>query len=382
MTATIDFSSFDLVVVGSGFYGLTVAERAASTLNLNVAVLEIRDHIGGNAFSYFDEETGIEVHKYGSHLFHTSNDKVWGYVNKFSEFTDYRHRVFSISNNRLYTLPFNLQTFCEVYGRALSPSEVINILASNSRNLPKNAFESFEQRAINLVGLELYEVLIKGYTEKQWQTHPSDLPAAIINRLPIRANFNSDYFTDVYQGLPVDGYAKLFAKMTENPKIHLFTNSDFFDFRSQIACPLVYTGPLDKFFDYSIGALGWRTIDLVFESFAINDYQGNSVINYADVEVPFTRIHEFKHLHPERNYGSKTIIAREYSRFAEDKDEPYYPINSTMDRDRLMGYRTLAAGLDKTLIGGRLGSYQYLDMHMAIASALADFENIVSEWFK
>ena len=379
------FDSFDLVVVGSGLYGLTIAERVANKLGRKVLVLEKRDHIGGNAFSYFDNESKIEVHKYGSHLFHTSNEKVWHYINKFTSFTNYTHRVYAVNNGKLYTLPFNSQTFSEVYGRYFTPSEIDIIHKSFSKKVdsPKEigGEDSFETRAKSMVGEKIYEILIEEYTKKQWQMPIEKLPASIISRLPIRNNLDGRYFGDKYQGLPSDGYMNIFKKMIESERIEVRLNSDFFKIRDQITGPIVFTGPIDKFYDFRHGSLNWRTIDLEFEKLYIADFQGNSVINYTGAEVPFTRIHEFKHLHPERTVGEITIIAREYSRFAGIDDEPYYPVNSKEDVDKLKLYRRLAGTENRILFGGRLGSYQYLDMHMAIASALSDFDNIVRDWF-
>jgi UDP-galactopyranose mutase len=237
-------------------------------------------------------------------------------------------------------------------------------------------------KAISLIGKPLYEAFIKGYTQKQWQTDPSLLPADIINRLPVRYNLESNYFDDKYQGLPTHGYSKWFEVMADNPRIEIQTRCDFFEQKSQLVgqVPVVYTGPLDRYFDYEHGELGWRTLDFETENLPIDDYQGTSVMNYADLDVPFTRIHEFKHFHPDREYAKdQTIIMREFSRFADRNDDPYYPINTPQDREKLNLYREMANAESGVWFGGRLGTYKYLDMHMAIASALTLFENEINK---
>jgi UDP-galactopyranose mutase len=368
------------VIVGSGFFGLTVAEQAANTIGANVLVLERRNHIGGNAYSYLDTSSQIEVHKYGSHLFHTSNPRIWEYVTKFTEFNNYKHRVFTTHQNKIYSMPINLSTISSFYNKPLSPSGAKSLILQevNSERIldPKN----FEEKAISLIGRPLYESLIKNYTHKQWQTDPKDLPVETITRLPIRYNFNDNYFSDKYEGLPLKGYTQWFLNMISNRKIHVELNVDFFDIRNLIPAqiPVVYTGPIDRFFDFSAGSLGWRTLDFSIESLPIEDFQGTSVMNYADLDKPYTRIHEFKHLYPERtNSVMSTVIMKEFSKFSGRDDEPYYPINSSNDRKMLLDYRKLISKEENTIFGGRLGSYQYLDMHMAIGSALQVFNDKV-----
>jgi UDP-galactopyranose mutase len=368
----------DLVVVGSGFFGLTIAERCATQLGLKVLVLDRRDHIGGNAYSAPEPETGIEVHKYGAHLFHTSNQRVWDYVNQFTSFTGYQHRVFTIFKDKVYPMPVNLATICEYFGRYMTPDEARALVAEQADEIDSEKAENFEEKGISLVGRPLYEAFFRGYTAKQWQTDPKNLPAAIVSRLPVRYNFDNRYFSDKYEGLPVDGYTAWLERMADHPNIEVRLNSDFFDMRDDILgnVPVVYTGPVDAYFDYQAGALSWRTLDFELEVKNTGDFQGTSVMNYADEDVPFTRIHEFRHFHPERDYPKdKTVIMREYSRFAEKGDEPYYPINTAEDRQKLLAYRDLAKAEPDVLFGGRLGTYKYLDMHMAIGSALTMFDN-------
>lgn len=369
----------DLVVVGSGFFGLTIAERCAADLGLRVLVLERRGHIGGNAYSEPEPSTGIEIHRYGAHLFHTSNARVWEYVNRFTTFTGYQHRVFSAYQGRVYPLPINLGTICEYFGRRMSPDEARALVASQAAEITAGTAENLEQKAISLIGRPLYEAFIRGYTAKQWQTDPASLPAEIITRLPVRYTFDNRYFSDTFEGLPADGYTAWLERMASHPNIEIRLSTEFADLRSGIVgqVPIVYTGPLDAYFDYAAGDLGWRTLDFEQEVLATGDYQGTSVMNYADEDVPYTRILEFRHFHPERDWypEDKTVIVREYSRFAARGDEPYYPINTADDRARLLAYRDLTAGEPDVLFGGRLGTYQYLDMHMAIGSALSMYAN-------
>jgi len=370
----------DLVVVGAGLFGLTIAERAANLLGSKVVILEKRNHLGGNAYSYLDEETKIEIHKYGTHLFHTSNQRVWDYVNEFTRFNDYKHHVLTNHKNRVYSMPINLGTMCEFFERVLTPLQARKLINSLILKEGIEAPSNFEEKALSLLGRPLYEAFIKNYTHKQWDLDPTKLPSEIISRLPIRYNFNSRYFSDTYEGLPLDGYSAWFNKMVDNPLIKVALGIDFFQVRHLLRknTPIVYTGPIDRYFDYSAGHLGWRTLDFTLEKLPIADFQGTSVMNYADLEFPFTRIHEFKHLHPERGHGEEsTIIMREYSRVSRISDEPFYPINSENDRNKLLEYRKLMKNERDTIFGGRLGTYQYLDMHMAIASALQTFEKEV-----
>jgi UDP-galactopyranose mutase len=242
-------------------------------------------------------------------------------------------------------------------------------------------FGDLESKAIALIGKELYEAFIKNYTAKQWQIDARNLPEEIITRLPVRRNLNTRYFSDTYEGIPSEGYSKMLLKMVDNPLIDLQLDTDFFEVRDQIPSqtPLIYTGEIDRFFDYKFGQLNWRTLDFEIERIAVDDYQGTSVINYSDLDVDYTRIHEFKHFHPEWKYTSEeTIISREFSRMALPGDEPYYPVNTAEDRQKMSKYREAGEAESNVHFGGRLGSYQYLDMHMAIASALTDFENSVA----
>jgi UDP-galactopyranose mutase len=369
----------DLVVVGSGLFGLTIAERCANELGLDVLVLDRRHHIGGNAYSAPDPETGIEVHQYGAHLFHTSNTRVWDYVNHFTSFTGYQHRVFTKYQGQVYPMPLNLGLINQFFGRSFTPDEARALVAEQAAEIDSKDAQNLEEKGISLVGRPLYEAFIRGYTLKQWQTDPKELSAAIITRLPVRYTYNNRYFNDTYEGLPTNGYTKWLENMADHDKIEVRLNTEFFDVKDDIvgSVPIVYTGPVDQYFGNAVGSLSWRTIDLETSVEPVGDFQGTSVMNYADEDVPFTRIIEPRHFHPERDrYPSdKTVIQREYSRFAGEGDEPYYPINTAEDRAKLLEYRELARSEKQVLFGGRLGTYKYLDMHMAIGSALSMYDN-------
>ena len=379
----------DLVVVGSGLFGLTIAEQAATELGLKVVLLDRRSHIGGNAYSENEEQTGIEVHRYGAHLFHTSNERVWEYVNRFTGFTNYVHRVYTRHNGIVYPMPINLGTINQFFNAAYSPAEAKALIAEQAGELAGTDPQNLNDKGISLIGRPLYEAFIKHYTAKQWQTPPEELPASIISRLPVRYTYDNRYFNDKYEGLPVDGYAAWLERMAAHPNIEVRLNTDFFSDDHEYSrekvlgqIPVVYTGPVDRYFDYAEGDLSWRTIDLEEEVLPIEDFQGCSVMNYPDADVPFTRIHEFRHFHPERDYTKDaTVIMREYSRFANKGDEPYYPVNTSVDREKLLKYRDLAKGEQNVLFGGRLGTYKYLDMHMASGAALSMFDNKIRPHF-
>ena len=373
----IGLKDYRFVIVGSGFYGTVFAERIANVLKQPVIVLERRSHLGGNSYSEHDPQTGIEYHRYGSHLFHTSSEEVWSYINQFSKFTNYRHRVLTRHGGRMFTMPINLMTLNNFFNVDLKPQEAGAFIAEQAASEPYPNPANFEEKAISLIGRPLYEAFIKGYTAKQWETDPKLLPAEVISRLPVRFNFNDFYFNDIYEGLPVDGYYAIFERMLANDLIKTVTDCDFFDVRNELnpEAVVIYTGAVDRYFDYCFGPLSWRTLDFEIERFAMDDYQGASVVNYPDVDVSFTRIHEFKHLHPERsNAKGQTLVMKEYSRFAEVGDEPYYPVNTPADKKIYDQYAARAASESKVIFGGRLGTYRYLDMHQAIGAALKAFE--------
>jgi UDP-galactopyranose mutase len=377
----------DLLVVGSGFFGLTIAERAAEA-GRKVTVIDRRHHIGGNAYSEAEPETGIEVHRYGAHLFHTSNATVWEYVNRFTTFTNYVHRVYTTHKGVVFPMPVNLGTINQFFQSAYTPDQARALVKEQAGEFDAKSAANFEEKGIALVGRPLFEAFFRDYTAKQWQTDPHKLSGDIISRLPVRYTYDNRYFNDTWEGLPTDGYTAWIERMADHPNIDVKLDVDYFDESQPLSkkatvgqVPVVYTGPVDRYFDFAEGALSWRTLDFEQEVLNVGDFQGTPVMNYPDMDVPYTRIHEFKHFHPERKdiYDQdKTVIMREFSRFANREDEPYYPVNTSSDREGLLAYRELAKGEKDVHFGGRLGTYQYLDMHMAIGSALSLWNNTLS----
>lgn len=369
----------NIYVIGSGLFGSVLAERIASQLNLRVIVIEKRNHIGGNCFTFTDKDTGINCHKYGSHIFHTSNQEVIEYVSQFMKLNHYRHQVFTRHNGKIYQMPINLSTINKFFNKQLNPCEckifLSNLIAHQKVSEPQN----FEEQAISLIGSELYKAFIRGYTLKQWQRDPKDLPAYIIKRLPFRTNYCADYFLDYFQGIPTEGYTPFFQRLLNNPLIEVRLNTDFNSTSLELskASLIIYTGSPDELFNYCFGKLEWRTLDFSWEVKNCSDFQGCAVLNEADEDIPYTRTHEFKHYHPENNKSfesGQTIICREFSREYEFGDIPYYPVDTITNRDRYSKYKHLAEGFNNLILGGRLGMYRYMDMDQTIASALHVFK--------
>lgn len=372
----MNYSNYPIIIVGTGFFGSVVAERVSSQLNQKVLMIEKRAHFGGNCYSEIDKDTGIEFHTYGTHIFHTSNKLVWDYIRKFTDFNSYVHQVLTTYNARVYQMPINLETINQFYGINLKPYEVEEFLKSEKEkekipNPPKN----FEEKAISLIGRPLYEAFIRGYTKKQWNKDPRDLPEFILNRLPIRYNYNESYYFSRWQGIPEDGYSKIFERMLNSPLIDIEYNTNYFDVRHKIPREsiVIYSGPIDQFFDYKFGKLEYRTLRFEKEIIKVHDYQGNSVMNFAEEGIPYTRIHEPRHLHPERTYGSSTTIIKEFSKL-DDGSDPYYPINDLRNTELVKLYREEAGKLENVFISGRLGDYKYYDMHETIQAALTLYE--------
>ena len=378
----------DLVIVGAGLFGLTVAQQAVEKHGAKVEIIDVRDHIGGNAYSYMDKETGAEIHKYGAHLFHTSNPRVWEYVNRFTEFTDYVHRVYTTHNGEVFPLPINLGTINQFFHAHYTPAEAKALIAEQAGELAGPDPANLNDKGISLIGRPLYEAFIKNYTAKQWQTDPSELPAGIIKRLPVRFNYDNRYFRDTWEGLPKDGYTAWMERMIDDPRIHVTLNTDFFDESQPLnkkalvgKVPVVYTGPVDRYFDYELGDLKWRTVDFKEVRYDEGDHFGCPVMNFADSDVPYTRAIEFKNFNPERKDSQnpdKTVVWEEYSRFATREDEPYYPVNTAEDKALYEQYAAKAAQEPKVVFGGRLGTYKYYDMHNVIDTALTAYEEQVA----
>lgn len=372
----MNFKNLKYLVVGSGFFGSVIAERIANNLNEQVVVIDKRNHLGGNCFSEFDDETGIEFHKYGTHIFHTSNEKVWKYINNFTSFNGYRHQVLTTYKNKVYQMPINLETINSFYNINLKPYEVDDFLKSEINKEKIDNPRNLEERAISQIGRPLYEAFIKGYTQKQWQKDPKKLPASIIDRLPFKKNYDDNYYFDLWQGIPINGYSQIFKRMLDHKNIDLYLNSDFFDIRHKIPpyCLIIYSGPIDRFFDYKFGKLEWRSLEFEKETIEVEDYQGTSVMNYAEASIPYTRIHEPRHLHPERNYTKdKTIIFREYPESG-NEDNPYYPVNTAENEKMLEKYLNEREKANNVILGGRLGDYKYYDMDKTIALGLDIYE--------
>jgi UDP-galactopyranose mutase len=364
----------DLIVVGSGLFGSVIAEQASRD-GLKVVVIESRNHLGGNCYTEDDKQTGINIHKYGPHIFHTSNQRVWDYINQFTEFNSYRHQCMSRVGKKTYSMPINLATINQYFKKNWSPTQAKMFFQGykDAYNDPQN----FEEQAMALMGNDLYRMLFREYTIKQWDKDPRDLPASVARRLPVRYNYNTRYYNDVYEGIPVNGYTPIFEKMLTHPNIEVCLNTDFFSLQDQIPANklVVYTGPIDRYFDYKYGVLNWRTCDFVLKKFDIEDWQGVTQINYPSLDIPYTRTIEFKHFHPEKNYTKEaTVVSFEYSRSAGINDTPYYPVNTAEDREKYSLYQLDAKQLQNTIIGGRLGEYMYYDMHQVIGSALSTYE--------
>lgn len=384
----------DVLIVGAGLFGLTMAERLANECGKSVLIIDKRNHIGGNCYSEFDPETGIECHKYGAHLFHTSLDEVWDYVNRFTSFTHYVHKVYTTHDGVVYPLPINLGTINQFFSAAYTPDEAKLKIAEQSATAPENP-QNLAEQGISLIGKPLFDAFIKNYTAKQWQTPAEELSPSIIRRLPVRYTYDNRYFNDTYEGLPVDGYEAWFNNMIEScgNKVTVRLETDYFD-DPEIAelrtagVFTIFTGPIDRFYDYKFGELKWRSLNLEKSVLDVDDFQGCPVMNYADLEPKYTRIHEFKHFHPERRTdpayadtayaekSGKTVIVREYSKTWHRGEEPYYPVNTAEDRDKLELYHALAREEDNVIFGGRLGEYAYYDMDKTIAAALAKFNEI------
>ena len=356
---------YDYLIVGSGLFGSIVAHEMTK-IGKKCLVIEKRSHIGGNV--YTENIENINVHKYGAHIFHTDNKEVWNYINQFADFNRYTNSPVANYKGELYNLPFNMNTFYQMWG-VKTPQEAKAKIEEQKREFHIEDPQNLEEQAISLIGKDIYEKLIKGYTEKQWGRECRDLPAFIIKRLPVRYTFDNNYFNDLYQGIPIGGYTRIIEKMLEGIEVKLDT--DFFDDRDRwlnIADKIVFTGMIDQYFDYRYGELEYRGLEFEFETLDMENYQGNAVINYTDAETPFTRIIEHKHF--EGADCPKTVITREYPKTWVKGEEAYYPMNDDKNSQLFEKYRELAEKEDNVIFGGRLGMYQYFDMWQVIDEAL------------
>lgn len=361
------------LVVGCGFSGAVLAHELANKSECSIDIIDERNHIGGNCYTERDKKTGIMVHTYGPHIFNTDRKDIWDYVNNFIELVPFVNRVKSVYNGTVYSLPINLHTINQFFGKAFSPKEAeefIRSIADNSIQESKN----FEEQAIKFIGHDLYKAFFYGYTKKQWGCEPSELPSAILKRLPVRFNYNDNYYNNQYQGIPRNGYTEMFEKLLDHPSIKISLSTRFnADDDVSAYDHMFFTGPLDQFFDYKYGRLSYRTV--FFEkNYAEGDYQGNPVINYGNEEIPYTRVHEHKHFTPWEQHD-QTVYFREYSKETSENDIPYYPKRLKDDKQKLALYRQEAENLNHVSLLGRLATYRYMDMHHVIGEAL-DFVNI------
>ncbi|WP_124059145.1 UDP-galactopyranose mutase [Vaginisenegalia massiliensis] len=360
-------TQYDYLIVGAGLFGSVFAHEAAKA-GKRLKVIEKREHIAGNI--YTEEVEGIQVHKYGAHIFHTSDPKIWDYVQQFAEFNHYVNSPIANYKGEIYNLPFNMNTFNKLWG-VVTPEQAQAKIEEQKQVLKGKKPENLEEQAISLVGTDIYEKLIKGYTQKQWGQACDQLPAFIIRRLPVRLTYDNNYFNDKYQGIPIGGYTAMVEKMLDHELIDVETGVDFFANKEHYLADfprIVYTGMIDEYFDYCLGELEYRSLRFESEVLDTDNYQGNAVVNYTDAETPYTRVIEHKHFDFGRQ--AKTIITKEYSKQWEPGDEPYYPVNNDRNNELYKQYAEMAAQTNQVIFGGRLGHYRYYDMHQVIAAAL------------
>ncbi len=363
---------YDYLIVGAGLYGAVMAHELHQR-GKKCLVIDRRNHIAGNI--YCEDIEGIHVHKYGAHIFHTSDQKIWEYMNQFAEFNHYINSPVAVYKDELYNLPFNMNTFSKMWG-IRTPQEAKDMIARQVREAGITEPKNLEEQCLSLVGRDVFEKLVKGYTEKQWGRDCKDLPSFIIRRLPVRFTYDNNYFNDRYQGIPIGGYTAIVERMLQG--IEVRTNTDFFQFRKEhpdIAEKIIFTGMIDEYFGYQLGALEYRSVRFETEVLDCENYQGNAVVNYTEKEVPYTRIIEHKHF--EFGKQEKTVISREYSSEWQVGMEPYYPVNDAKNSELYAEYKKLAEAEKNVIFGGRLGHYQYYDMDKVVGAALQKLEEIL-----
>ena len=356
------------LIIGAGFSGAVMAERLVNHLDCKIEIIDERDHIGGNCHTKRDESTGVMVHTYGPHIFNTDNLEVWEYIQRFGKFEPFINRVKAVYKGQVYSMPINLHTINQFFGKTLSPRdarEFVAKLSDDTISEPAN----FEEQALKFIGKDLYKAFFYGYTKKQWGCEPSELPAAILKRLPVRFNYNDNYYSNPIQGIPTEGYTKLFERMLDHPNISVKLNTRFTDdFNTHGFDHIFYSGPIDAFFKYKHGRLSYRTV--FFEKHETDgDFQGNPVINYTEESVPYTRVHEHKHFTPWEEH-ERTVYFKEFSKETTEGDIPYYPKRLSADMEKLKLYESEVAGLAGYTFLGRLATYRYMDMHHVIGEAL------------
>lgn len=366
------------LVVGAGLFGATFAHEVVKHGN-HVTVLEKRDHIGGNI--YTKEIDGIQVHQYGAHIFHTRSKKIWDYINRFAEFNRYTNSPIANYHGKIYNLPFNMNTFHQMWG-VVTPQQALAEINKQRCEINGKIPQNLEEQAISLVGRDIYEKLIKGYTEKQWGRKATDLPAFIIRRLPVRLTYDNNYFSDPYQGIPIGGYTQIIKKMLNSSNIKVNTNTDFFDRKDRYIKnydKIIFTGMIDQFFDYQLGELEYRSLKFETKELNVDNYQGNAVVNYTDSQTPFTRIIEHKQFEFGKGDKNKTIITYEYPQSWHRGDEPYYPINDKNNNRKYKDYTQLAQSIPNVIFGGRLGQYRYYNMDQTIMAALQLVKGVLED---
>ena len=360
-------------IVGAGFSGAVLARELAEA-GCRIDVFDTRPHVAGNCHTERDAKTDVMVHTYGPHIFHTSNEKVWDYIRRYGEFVPFVNRVKAITGGRVFSLPLNLLTINQFFGKTFSPAEAEAFFAEvGDRSIESPA--NFEEQALHLMGRDLYEAFFEGYTTKQWGMSPSELPASILKRLPVRFNYDDNYYASRYQGIPRDGYTAIVQNLLDHPSIELHLGTRFERSQAGRYDHVFCSGPIDAWFGYDEGRLAYRTLDFVREDHE-GDYQGNAVINYGDLSVPWTRISEHKHFAPWESHD-RTVVFKEYSRLCEESDTPYYPIRQVAEKELLRRYVARAREESKVTFVGRLGTYRYIDMHVTIAEALDTAERFV-----
>lgn len=364
----------DFLIVGAGFAGSVFARLAAES-GYSVEIIDKRNHVGGNCYSYKDEDTKIEIHKYGPHIFHTNSKEIWDFINKFTEFNNYIHRVKAVHNNAVYSLPVNLHTINQLFNRAFSPLEAEQFI--NSIRINKTEIKNFEDFVMSSLGVELYEAFFKNYTIKQWGTDPTLIALSTAKRLPIRFNYNDNYYNDAYQGIPIDGYTVIFNRMLNHDKIKVQLSTDFDEYKSTWRDNykhLVYSGSLDEYFNYQHGYLPYRKVS--FKEIKAKEIIGTSQLNYCDLDVPYTRISEHKWFTPEKQFDV-SVAFEEYSDFTDSRNEPYYPIQNAESDQQYNKYESLTKEEKGVVFIGRMAEFRYYDMHQVIGSSIAKFKTFI-----
>lgn len=363
-----------LLIVGAGLSGCILANKLSSYFQ-NILIIDKRKHIGGNCYTYKDSD--IIVHKYGPHIFHTDKKHIWEFINELTDFEKYTNRVKSNYKNKIYSLPINLHTINQFFGKTFSPTEAEEYIKSKTINIkdPKN----FEEQALSMIGEDLYKAFFYGYTKKQWGRDPKEIPATILKRLPVRFNYNDNYFSHPYQGMPVNGYTPIFEKLINKNNIELRLDCPFTEALAEEYNHTIYTGPIDEYFNYKFGELEYRSLVFEKEYHEVSDFQGNAVINYSDIETPFTRITEHKHFHSKSlENKNSTIIFREFSKKSSKDDEKYYPVKLSNDKNTYQKYIDYANSLSGITFAGRLGTFSYIDMDVCIERSIKLSDNIIS----